>query len=858
MSVRRDTAMKLADYQPPAYQISELYLEFELDDHRTRVTAISQVQRQTSQDAPLYLNGEALELGGVWVAGQPYQPEMAEGGIILQDLPASFELKIETIIDPANNSSLEGLYKSAGAFCTQCEAEGFRKITYFPDRPDVMTRYRVRIVADKQAYPYLLSNGNLLDQGDLDGGRHWALWEDPFAKPSYLFALVAGDFDLLSDSFTTRSGRDVTLQLYVDKGNAYRGQHALDSLKKAMAWDEQKYGLEYDLDVYMIVAVDFFNMGAMENKGLNLFNSKYVLADPASATDDDYFNIESVIAHEYFHNWTGNRVTCRDWFQLSLKEGLTVFRDQQFSADMGSPAIVRLKQVRVMREHQFAEDAGPMSHPIRPEEVMEMNNFYSVTVYDKGAEVIRMLHTLLGEAGFRQGMDLYFKRHDGQAVTCDDFVQAMQDANDVDLSAFRRWYSQSGTPQLTVGTTFEPQTGRFSLSLTQLTAATADQHEKHPLHMPVAVEILDGANNSVQKHTLSVTQEKQQFDFGPFDNEPVTAILAGFSAPVRVKQIQSDAQKQQIILHAQDPFLRWDAAQSLISQYLHEMAGSGQTSVPDVLIELFDSMLRRVDQDPALFAEMLELPSFETLAQQNSPIRVDGLLDARDCLKRKLARTLTDQWQATADRISTGAYQYTQQQAAQRRLRGVCLAYLALSNAPGVESHLHQLYLQSDNMTDTLAVLKACQGSELALFDRLMEDFEAKWRHDSLVMDKWFALHAGKERNDCLSKLQILMAHAMYSINNPNRVRSVVGTFAFYNPRGFHAIDGSGYKFLTDYLLQTDPINPQVASRLITPMLAFGQLDESRQDLIRHQFLRLLDSPQLSRDLYEKVRKSLR
>lgn len=852
MSAARPQAMKLADYRQPDFLIPALFLDFELHDTQTRVTAVSKVRRQGTHSHPLILDGEKLQLVSVEINGETVSAQATEKGLCLENVPDEFELRIVTHIDPLNNTSLEGLYKSGSAFCTQCEAEGFRKITYFMDRPDVMAKYQVKITADRQTYPYLLSNGNKIGQGELPDGKHWVLWEDPFFKPCYLFALVAGDFDLLEDSFTTASGRQVALELFVDKGNLGRAGHAMASLKKAMLWDEQRYGLEYDLDIYMIVAVDFFNMGAMENKGLNVFNSKFVLADPASATDEDYFNIESVIAHEYFHNWTGNRVTCRDWFQLSLKEGLTVFRDQQFSADMADPAIVRIKQVQVMREHQFAEDAGPMAHPIRPAEVMEMNNFYSVTVYDKGAEVIRMLHTLLGETGFRQGMDLYIARHDGQAVTCDDFVQAMQDANGIDLTLFRRWYSQSGTPRVEVETLYDDKRQQFALTLRQHTPATADQQDKLPLHMPVAIELIDETGS--QQHILSLTESSQRFELA-CKGEPTLAVLAGFSAPVKVDFAQDSQELLKTALYGQDDFLRWDAAQQLLSESIHASVTDANSSLPEAVLALFSGTLDVAAEKPALAAEMLALPSFETLAQQKPHIHVDSLLAARHSVKMQLAEAFAGQWKSLIKVAPDQSYAYQREQVQLRRLKAVCLTYLA--ELPDSEAILQQGYQHSDNMSDTLAILRACQSANHRLFEPLMQDFEQRWGQDSLVMDKWFALHGSRQHPNSLASLQLLTGHAMYSINNPNKVRALIGSFAFYNTAGFHAADGSGYRFVTDYLMKLDAVNPQVASRLITPMLGFSHLDSTRQDLIVQQLARLLNHEPLSRDLYEKVSKAL-
>ncbi|MCC2615669.1 aminopeptidase N [Aestuariibacter halophilus] len=859
MQNARHAIKRRSDYQSPAYVIQHVELDIDLYPHETRVICTTQVERKSADQQPLVLDGVDLQLLSVRVNGADWTNYVEkEQTLVVDGLPDAFTLTIETQIDPANNSSLEGLYKSGDAYCTQCEAEGFRKITYFLDRPDIMAEYRVTVRGNKSAYPYLLSNGNVVAKGELDDGRHFVTWHDPFPKPCYLFALVAGDFDLLSDNFVTASGREVALELYVDKGKRERGYHALDSLKRAMAWDEQTFGLEYDLDIYMIVAVDFFNMGAMENKGLNVFNSKYVLADGQSATDDDYFHIESVIAHEYFHNWTGNRVTCRDWFQLSLKEGLTVFRDQQFSADMASPLVNRINQVNVMREHQFAEDAGPMSHPIRPDVVMEMNNFYTVTVYDKGAEVIRMLHTLLGVQGFRRGMDLYFERHDGQAVTCDDFVQAMQDANQHDLTLFKRWYSQSGTPVVRASGEYDQQARQFKLTLTQHTPATADQAEKQPLMIPVNTELLGNQGTMVQT-VLSLTQAQQTFVFDNIDQAPVMSLLGNFSAPVRLYDGQNSSARQHIVMYANDPFSRWDAMQTLYGDYLHCQAGSaGEFAEPIStagIVELQRSLLNQAMDSPALVAEMLCLPSFETLVQQAEQIDVDALFDARNALLNQLAEALEQDMLAVVQQLPAQAYDYQQNQVEQRRLRNVLWLYLGRldQHQAALKSHYHD----ADNMTDCLGALRAAQEGNEQTFDQLMVAFEQRWQDDPLVLDKWFGLHASAPRKDCLSRLDLLSGHKQFSLNNPNRVRALLGSFAFYNPKGFHAKDGSGYRYLTDYLKRIDPINPQVAARLVTPLTQFRHLDSERKSLIETQLHRLLDTPNLSGDVFEKVSKAL-
>ncbi|MEH6711383.1 MAG: aminopeptidase N, partial [Paraglaciecola polaris] len=658
------------------------------------------------------------------------------------------------------------------------------------------------------------------------------------------------------------------LELYVDKGALDKGHHALASLKKAMAWDEQVFGLEYDLDIYMIVAVDFFNMGAMENKGLNVFNSKFVLADAESATDDDFFNIEAVIGHEYFHNWTGNRVTCRDWFQLSLKEGLTVFRDQQFSADMSSPVFNRIKNVQIIREHQFAEDASAMAHPIRPEEVIEMNNFYTVTVYDKGAEVIRMMHTLLGAAGFRQGMDLYFSRFDGQAVTCDDFVQAMQDATQVDLSQFRRWYSQSGTPKVKVTDSFDAKTGVYHIDFTQNTPPTADQKVKQNLHIPFKFELLDEKGNSISDDSvpelsakmIELTSRVHQITVTGLQAKPTPSLLHDFSAPIKVDYAYSHQQLSNIILYSGDDFARWDASQSLYSRCIHNLAISPDT--PDD--ELLDSMLQAVqgifdiaDVNPALAGAMLSLPSFETLSQQVDEIQVEALYHAQRSVRNLIATTLSDQWSTLYHKQAVVPYRYVADDVDSRRLRNLSLSYLVQAGAPQSSDILLAQFAQADNMTDCLGVLKAAQFGELKQFDQLMEQFETRWRHDPLVLDKWFALHANMERSDILVRLPLLLSHDKFSLDNPNRVRSVLGSFAFYNVLGFHAVDGSGYKFLADYILKLNSVNPQVAARIITPLTQWQKFDEKRRELMCYQLARIADCQDLSKDLIEKVSKSL-
>ena len=848
-------AKKLADYQAPAYAIDKLDIEFELDPLNTKVTAVSQ-WRRLAQNTKLVLDGQHLALEGVWLNGLAITNyQQSDEQLVLTDLPEVFELKIITRLAPAENTALEGLYLSNGAYCTQCEAEGFRRITYYPDRPDMLAVFTTHIIADPQAFPYLLSNGNQTASVQLANGKRRVSWFDPFPKPCYLFALVAGDFDLLEDSYQTKSGRDVKLAFYVDRGNKNRALFAMESLKKAMRWDETTFGLEYDLDVYMVVAVDFFNMGAMENKGLNIFNSKYVLADAQSATDVDYFNIESIIGHEYFHNWTGNRVTCRDWFQLSLKEGLTVFRDQQFSADMGSPTLCRIDAVKTIRTAQFAEDAGPMAHPIRPEQVLEMNNFYTVTVYDKGAEVIRMQHTLLGDLGFRKGMDLYFARHDGQAVTCDDFVQAMQDANQVDLTQFRRWHQQAGTPVIQADYQFDNNTQSFVLTLTQHTAATADGSAKLPLVLPVRFELISA--NSAAHHTelLILNEERQQWRFLHQPADVIPVLLADFSAPVKLSVHYSTNELLLIAGKAKDGVARWDAMQQLWSFLVRRAVEQGDVpALPEALLNSIKQLLQQPLDDLAFTAELLTLPGYDTLAEQYDQIPVDAILNTLQQFKQQIADRLQQELLQCYQKLPREAYAYQQMQTGSRQLQALCLSYLAYAgHNPLLLSH----YQQADNMTDRLAAIKAAVFARLPVADVMLKDLGDRFGADPQVFDKWASLQAVSPAASVFDRLQQLSECSQFSWTNPNRVRAVYGAFAMQNPEQFHRIDGEGYRLLTDILCKLDVINPQLTARLVTPLLSWQRFDAKRQQLMQTQLKLLLAQPNISNDLYEKVSRSL-
>lgn len=854
-------AQYLKDYQAPQFSIQHIDLHFELAPLKTSVQSTMTINRTDESNADLSLDGVDLTLISVMVDDKAYNDYTLEDEkLIIHNLPKNFILKIENQIDPQTNTSLEGLYLSGGAYCTQCEAEGFRKITYYLDRPDVLASFDVTIIADKK-YTHLLSNGNQIESGNLDDGRHFVKWQDPFKKPSYLFALVAGDFDVLRDHYTTQSGRKVELALFVDKGNLSKTPHAMTSLKKSMQWDEERFNLEYDLDIYMIVAVDFFNMGAMENKGLNIFNSKCVLANQETATDKDYHTIESIVGHEYFHNWTGNRVTCRDWFQLSLKEGLTVFRDQEFSSDLGSRALNRIDAVKVMRTHQFSEDAGPMAHPIRPEKVIEMNNFYTVTVYDKGAEVIRMMHTLLGEEKFQLGMALYFERHDGQAVTCDDFVAAMSDASGIDLTQFKRWYSQAGTPKLNVEQVYNEQNQTFTLSIEQF--APDNQPNNALLHIPFAIELLDSEGQSLplvidnqpQDSVLNVTEKTQKFVFEDITQRPVAVLLEDFSAPCIVNQNTSAADLLHIMRFARSDFSRWDAQQRLFTNEMKAAIASGEACLSDDILSALKLLVDNREGDLALIAELLKLPSYDTLAAEYAVIPVDDIIAVQNAFESQIANFLTESlvncYNALDDDGSTSATAV-----AVRALKQLCLYYLAKTNHSEVSSLIRES-ANSSNMTNALAALSAVVKANHPLCDTLLNEFDAKWRHDVLVMDKWFALQAMKDSATSINDIKALYDHPSFDFGNPNRVRALVGSFSHFNITQFHRADGKGYQLLGDLLVKLNDINPQNASRMLTPFMSWKRYDENRSAAMKAQLQRLADLDGLSDDLFEKVEKAL-
>ncbi len=876
------------DYRPPAYRIETVSLEFELGEEATVVRAALDVVRTADCPAgePLRLDGEDLELVGVKVDGRVLAASEysldGEERLVIPGLGERTKLETEVRLEPQENLQLSGLYKSSGNFCTQCEAMGFRRITYFLDRPDVMARYTTRIVADKARYPVLLGNGNKVGAGDLPGGRHFAVWEDPFPKPSYLFALVAGNLVSHPGTFTTCSGREVRLEIWVEPQNADKCAHALRSLQDSMRWDEERFGREYDLDIYMVVAVSDFNMGAMENKGLNVFNSKYVLARPDTATDDDYEAIQGVIGHEYFHNWTGNRITCRDWFQLTLKEGLTVFRDQQFSADMTSAAVKRIADVRALRLSQFAEDAGPMAHPIRPDSYISMDNFYTSTVYRKGAEVIRAMHTLLGEEGFRKGMDLYFERHDGQAVTCDDFRQALQDGSGVDLSRFERWYEQAGTPVIEAVGEHDAAARTYTLTLRQRYPLGADGETPggtptRPVPIPVVTALLDGRGQPLplrlageaeepdadaSERVLLLQEAEQRFTFSGVSERPVPSLLRRFSAPVRLKLERSDEELAFLMGNDTDPFNRWDAGQELAAKLLLGMAAGAAAGRPVEVSPAFVAAFRRVLTDPqldgSLKAAALALPAELQLAQDMNPVDPDALHSAREQLRRALARAAADELRAAYDRHATGApYSNDKPSIDGRRLKNVALAYLALLDEPEArERPLRQLRV-ADNMTDAGAALAVLAHMQTPEREAALAEFYAKWRHDPLVLDRWFTVQAISSASDTVTRVRELTRHPDFTLKNPNRVRALIGAFAHANQVRFHAPDGAGYALVADAVLELDALNPQVAARTASAFNPWKRFDPHRKVLMQAELERVASKSGLSKDTYEIVVRAL-
>ena len=865
----------LSAYQPPAFLVSSVDLHFDLDPAATRVLSRLALHRNphASADAPLSLNGEALTLVRIARDGVPLPPDAyrIDGGILTIDaMPDACMLEIETKIAPAENTELSGLYVSGGSYFTQCEAEGFRRITYFPDRPDVMARYTVSITADKTAVPVMLSNGNPGPVRDLPGGRHQITWTDPHPKPCYLFALVAGDLVSVKDDFTTRSGRHVDLGIYVRRGDEDKCGHAMLSLKTSMRWDEDVFGLEYDLDVFNIAAVSDFNMGAMENKGLNVFNTKYVLARPDTATDGDYQGIEAVIAHEYFHNWTGNRVTCRDWFQLSLKEGLTVYRDQEFSADQSSRAVKRIGDVRGLRAAQFREDAGPLAHPVQPKSYLAIDNFYTATVYNKGAEVIRMMATIIGREAFRKGMDLYFLRHDNNAVTIEDFVAAMADASGVNLDKFRAWYDQAGTPEVSVDDAYDPDRKQYRLTIRQSTKPTPGQPHKQPVVVPVAMGLLDGNGQELETKLAGEASAKPgtrvllaggaetTFTFEDVASPPVPSLFRGFSAPVKLSGISSERSRF-LAAHDTDPFVRWESGQQYATRVLLDMIpawhrGEALNTDPG-LIEALSETLAQGAKDPAFVAEAMILPGESFLADQMAIADVDAIHAVRDAARVAIGASLNEPLRAAYDRFTdTGPYRIDGAAIGARSLRNVCLAYLSAGGDPALAK---RQFDAAGNMTDSLAALSVLTGIACPERDAALTAFHAKWRDDPLVLDKWFSIQAMSPLPGTVAHVRVLSAHADFDLRNPNRIRALVGAFAGANQVRFHDPKGEGYKFLADIVIQLDPSNPQVAARMVGPLGQWRRMDSSRQALMQNELRRILALPGLSTNTYEIASKSL-
>ncbi|MEB2327270.1 MAG: aminopeptidase N [Pseudomonas sp.] len=885
MRTEQPKVIHLKDYQAPEYLIDETHLTFELYEDRTLVHAQLVMRRNPERPAgklpPLELHGQQLELLSIALNDRELGAgdyQISSDCLSLQPDSDAFVIDSSVVIHPETNTALEGLYKSGSMFCTQCEAEGFRKITYYLDRPDVMSKFTTTVSAEQKAYPVLLSNGNPIASGSEDNGRHWATWEDPFKKPAYLFALVAGDLWCVEDSFTTMSGRNVALRIYVEPENIDKCQHAMDSLKKSMKWDEEAYGREYDLDIFMIVAVNDFNMGAMENKGLNIFNSSAVLARAETATDAAHQRVEAIVAHEYFHNWSGNRVTCRDWFQLSLKEGFTVFRDAQFSSDMNSATVKRIEDVAYLRTHQFAEDAGPMAHSVRPESFIEISNFYTLTVYEKGAEVVRMIQTLLGKEGFRKGSDLYFERHDGQAVTVDDFVRAMEDANGADLSQFKRWYSQAGTPRLAVSEHYDAAAQTYRLTFRQSCPPTPGQPTKQPFVIPVELGLLaaDGADMPLRlageaqavgtSRVLAVTEAEQSFTFVDVVERPLPSLLRGFSAPVKLEFPYSRDQLMFLMQHDSDGFNRWEAGQQLSVQVLQELIGQHQRgealAMDERLVEALRSVLQNDALDPAMVAEMLSLPGEAYLTEISEVADVDAIHAAREFARREIGSRLFEpfyqRYMNHREVSRQTPYVAAAEHFARRALQNIALAYLMFSERSDILSLCLDQFDNADNMTERLSALASLTNSPFEeKRAKALEVFAEHFSDNPLVMDQWFSVQAASPLPGGLERVQTLMQHPAFTLKNPNKVRALIGAFANQNLVNFHRADGAGYRFLADQVITLNAMNPQIASRLLAPLTRWRKYDDARQVLMKGELERILASGELSSDVYEVVSKSL-
>ena len=869
MRTDKHSRKHLKDYRPPDFEILKTRLVFHLDESRTRVISNLQIQRKTAnRKAALVLDGVELKLielrlDDVVLQQQDYR--LTAETLTIESVPDRFEIVCEVEIDAAANTRLEGLYLSNGNFCTQCEAEGFRYITYYLDRPDVMSVFSTEIHADRARYPVLLSNGNPVEQG-ADDTRHWVSWEDPYPKPAYLFALVAGDLACIEDNFITCSGRDVKLQIFTEHHNRDKCRHALRSLQKAMRWDEEVYGLEYDLDLYMVVAVDDFNMGAMENKGLNVFNTRYVLANAQTATDDDYLAIEGVIAHEYFHNWTGNRVTCRDWFQLSLKEGLTVFRDQEFSADMFSRAIQRISDVRILRNHQFSEDAGPMAHPVRPASYQEINNFYTATVYNKGAEVVRMIHCLLGAEKFRKGMDLYFERHDGQAVTTDDFRAAMQDASGINLERFQRWYEQSGTPRIDIKREYNTRNRALVLRVTQHAGTTRGEPNR-AFHLPMRLSLFDRQGQPLAldsegslEHVVEIREPETLLRFTDIPAQAMISAFRGFSAPIILSTDLNDEELARLTVCDTDAFNRWEASQQLASRVMLAMLSQPKPAWKTIqapLIKAFGDLLSQDSLDYALAAEMLVLPGERYLAEMLDQVDVHAIRAVREELQQEIAgcnESLLAQHYLKC--VDDGEYRLSPDTIARRRLKNTCLAYLLHLRKPDYFSLCQAQFDQANNMTDQIACLRTVVHYRHELREQIVARFYEQWKDTTLVVDKWFSAQGSSYIDHALDEIRALFDHPAYTLNNPNRARSLLGAM-IANSRAFHQPDGEGYAFAAGKILQLDAINPQVAARLANPFVHWRKLVPELGNKMKAQIEDMLASGEMSNDLNELLTTSL-
>ena len=878
MRERKPQPVYLKGYRPSDFLIDIVHLYVDLYEEETYVKTILNLQRNpvlSRTEAPLMLNGEDMILKSVIIDGHKLSPSsymVDKFSLTIPDVPDQFALETEVVIKPQENTKLSGLYKSRGNFCTQCEAEGFRRITYFLDRPDVMAKYTTTITADKTKYPYLLSNGHLIETKTLDHKRHWIHWEDPSKKPSYLFALVAGDFDVLEDSFVTRSGREVALRLYLEKGFKDQGMFALTALQKSMRWDEEKFGREYDLDIYMIVAVSDFNMGAMENKGLNIFNTKNILANPNTATDDDYVRVEEVIGHEYFHNWSGNRVTCRDWFQITLKEGLTVFREQSFTEDVTSKSVARINVVNLLRNVQFLEDAGPMAHPIQPRSYIEINNFYTATVYNKGAEIVRMVQTLLGPQTFYKAMNLYFSLYDGQAVTTEDFIQVMEDVSGKDFEQFKRWYDQAGTPSLEVNSEYDEKEKMLTLIVKQTCLPTPGQPEKLPFHLPLSIGFvwsecedmptqLEGESKTVMgTRVLEIKESETIFRFINVEHKPILSLLRNFSAPVRLSYPYTDEELLYLLQHDSDPFARWEAAQLFAKQLIFKLVDDYYQKKPLKMDNRFVKSLQKIIQgshkDPWYKATLLLLPSESYLMQFTKKMDIEVLFNVRQFVKKALATELVDDLKKGYRNNQLTKYEYHYADVGKRAFKNRCLSYLTEINDKLYYQLAYEQFKNSDNMTDVVGSLSALINHDCEERDQALEKFYQQWKDQPLIVNKWFSLQASSTLPSTFETVKKLTQHPAFNIKNPNNIHSLLAVFGA-NVVRFHNANGDGYRLIVDYVLKIDPVNPQVAARILQPLTRWKIMNEKYQALMKAELTRVARVPKLSTDVYEIVMKSL-